>query len=228
MKASEAMIDFVEIPGGGFEMGGIDADKFVTANELPRHFVTVPGFSLSRHPISRQTWCRVMGGPPCEDGELPVTAIDFAQATEFASRLDARLPCEAEWEYACRAGSQSVFAHASVLELDSANFLYDETGEVVGSGYPTAVGSFPPNAFGLCDMLGNVCEWTADLWHPTYQNAPCGGSPWLVGGKPGCRVIRGGAWDHLPRMLRCSWRDWAPEQARWDNLGFRVARDLPA
>jgi len=226
MNPSATMIDFVDIPGGSFEMGGIDADKFVTANELPRHFVTLPGFALSRHPITRESWHQVMGGPPFGDGELPVTGIDFTQASEFAARLEARLPSEAEWEHACRAGSQSVFSHASNIATNYANFLYAETGEVIGTGCPSPPGSFPPNAFGLSDMLGNVCEWTADLWHPTYQNAPCDGSPWLADGKPGCRVIRGGAWDHLPRLLRCSWRDWAPEQARWDNLGFRIVRDL--
>lgn len=214
--------DFVALPAGRFSMGGVPEDKFVSAVELPRHEVEVAAFELARHPVTRGQWF----GGEVEDPELPVTRVSFDEARSFARIHGCRLPSEAEWEYACRAGSATVFSHAAVLDVADANFLYDESGAPVGRGAPLPVGSHPPNAFGLHDLLGNVCEWTADLWHPGYEGAPADASPWLEGGKPGHRVIRGGAWDHLPRLLRASWRDPAPESARWDNLGFRLARDL--
>lgn len=215
-------IDFVALPSGCFRMGGVPEDKFVSAVELPRHEVEVAAFELARNPVTRGQWF----SGEVKDPELPVTGVCFDEAEAFARRCGCRLPSEAEWEYACRAGSETVFSHASALDAADANFLYDESGVAVGRGAVMPVGSHPPNAFGLHDLLGNVCEWTADLWHPGYSGAPDDGSPWIDGGKPGHRVIRGGAWDHLPRLLRASWRDRAPESARWDNLGFRLARDF--
>jgi formylglycine-generating enzyme required for sulfatase activity len=144
----------------------------------------------------------------------------------LATGIPFRLPSEAEWEYACRAGSSTVFPDGGNLAPDQANYLYDESGETIGPGALTPRGVYPPNAFGLRDMLGNVCEWTADVWHPDFHGAPTDGSPRFDGETPDRRVIRGGAWDHLPRVLRASWRDWAPESARWDNLGFRIAFTL--
>jgi formylglycine-generating enzyme required for sulfatase activity len=84
------------------------------------------------------------------------------------------------------------------------------------------VGSFAPNRFGLYDMHGNVCEWVSDTWHPYYSGAPVDGSPWIERGDVR-HVIRGGAWDYLPRLLRNSWRDWRKADQRTDNIGFRVA-----
>jgi formylglycine-generating enzyme required for sulfatase activity len=220
-------IRFLTIPGGRFWMGGSEHDKFAGSVEMPRHEVEIATFEMSAHPVTFGQLHELLSEANAQPSDFPATRIDFHQACAFAGKLAARLPTEAEWEYACRAGSSSVFPHGANLQPDDANFLYDEFGEPVGSGMATPIGSFPPNNFGLYDMIGNVCEWTADVWHPAYQNAPADGSAWLSGGRQGCRVIRGGAWDHLPRLLRASWRDWAPESARWDNLGFRVARDIP-
>jgi formylglycine-generating enzyme required for sulfatase activity len=220
-------VHYLKIPAGRYLMGGTAEDKFVGTVELPQHEVTIAAFEMAAHPVTFDQWHAVMGDASSHAPDLPVTGVDFHQACAFAEKLSARLPTEAEWEYACRAGSSSVFPQGANLQPADANFLYDESGEPVGPGTLKPVGSFPPNAFGLVDMLGNVCEWTADVWHPSYQNAPVDGSAWLAGDKHGCRVIRGGAWDHLPRLLRASWRDWAPESARWDNLGFRLARDIP-
>jgi len=172
------------------------------------------------------------GHAPQADPSLPVTGVTFPEIENFLDLLSEqtaltfRLPTEAEWEYACRAGSAKFFPNGSQLHSEQANFLYDESGQVVGHGTPLPPGRYPANAFGLHDMLGNVCEWTADAWHPDFHYAPADGSPWLDAGKPVHRVIRGGAWDHLPRVLRASWHDWAPEDARWDNLGFRVAQTI--
>jgi formylglycine-generating enzyme required for sulfatase activity len=226
------------LPSGSFLMGGIPEDKFVSQVELPQHRVTIHHlFALGKYPVTRREWFSVMGSlpPGVSGGEFdnrPVVNVTFPEVMAYLRELsihsgrEYRLPTEAEWEYACRAGSTTVFPHGNRLESTDANFLYDEQGSPVGYGGPTTVGLYPANPFGLHDMMGNVCEWTADTWHPTYHHAPDDGSPWIRYEKPARRTIRGGAWDHLPRVLRASWRDWAPEQARWDNLGFRVARTL--
>jgi formylglycine-generating enzyme required for sulfatase activity len=234
----DAAPDLAVIPPGDFFMGGIEEDKFVTAVELPRHLVTFErGFAMAKTPVTRNQWMLLMGSPPPGEahglhGECPVVNVTFHEANGYLRQLSAafgenyRLPSEAEWEYTCRAGSITVFPHGGSLDIGDANFLYDELGNPVGCGQATPVGQYPPNPLGLFDLLGNVCEWTADAWHPDYVGAPCEGSAWSDHGKSGCRTIRGGAWDHLPRVLRASWRDWAPEQSHWDNLGFRVALSL--
>jgi formylglycine-generating enzyme required for sulfatase activity len=133
-----------------------------------------------------------------------------------------RLASEAEWEYACRAGTRSAFATGEEMTATQANFLYDETGIRIGRGRRTPVGSYPPNQFGLHDLHGNVSEWVGDGWHPSYLGAPTGGRTWFDEENPR-RVVRGGAWDYLPRLLRSSWRDWRSAVERADNIGFRVA-----
>lgn len=213
---------FVRVPGGNFVMGGMDTDKFVTAIELPRREVRVAPFLLAAYPVTEAGWAQYAGRGPC-DSTLPVVRITSTEATDYCRWLsgelsmNCRLPTEAEWECAARAGSESIFPSGNDLSPAEANYLYDESGVPVGPGSRTPVGSYPPNALGLHDLAGNVCEWTADAWS-------------AFGDRPGSdhrRVIRGGAWDHLPRLLRISWRDWAPCEARYDNLGFRVAADLP-
>ena len=228
----------VTLPRGGFQMGGINEDKFVSAVELPRHHVSVTkSVAMGKAPVTRNEWREVMGSMPpacCAtlDDDCPVVGVSFPEVVTYLRKLsDAsaavyRLPSESEWEYACRAGSSTVFPHGPTLGRRDANFLYSEKGEAIGAGKLTPPGRFPANGFGIFDMIGNVCEWTADIWHSDYSGAPTDCSAWLSGGKSGCRTIRGGAWDHLPRVLRASWRDWAPEHARWDNLGFRIAQDI--
>lgn len=226
------------LPIGSFVMGGILEDKFVSQVELPQHQVTLGQlFSLGKFPVTRCEWFSVMGSLPPgvagdETDERPVVNVTFPEVMAYLRELSTRsnkqyrLPSEAEWEYACRAGTTTVFPQGNVLGRGDANFFYDEQGCPIGHGEPTAVGLYPANPFGLYDMLGNVCEWTADTWHPGYQTAPADGSAWIQEEGRSRRTIRGGGWDHLPRVLRASWRDWAPEQARWDNLGFRVACTL--
>lgn len=230
--------DLAILPEGSFLMGGIVEDKFVSAVELPRHRVIFgKPFALAKTPVTRREWHQLMGSlPPGEvqgfDESYPVVNITFPEVMAYLRELSAsfgrnyRLPSESEWEYACRAGSSTVFPQGASLAAQDANFLYDEQGCEIGAGHITPVGHYPANAFGLFDLLGNVCEWTSDTWHPSYEGAPDDGSAWMHAGKNAFRTIRGGAWDHLPRVLRASWRDWAPEQARWDNLGFRVALTL--
>lgn len=228
------LLRMVTIPPGCFMMGGMEDDKFVSEVELPAREVEVGrSFRMSECAVTRDQWVEVMGCLPSGNeeglaGDVPVVCVGFADAVAFCRELGAgyRLPSEAEWEYACRGGSVTIFPHGSDVSPADGNYLYDELGFRVGEGGVVPVGRYGKNGFGLCDMMGNVCEWVMDTWHAGYRGAPGGAAAWVVGGKAGCRVIRGGGWDHLPRVLRSSWRDWAPEGARWDNLGFRVVEDF--
>ena len=120
----------------------------------------------------------------------------------------------------------SVFATGNSISIDQANFLYLDFGDKPGVGHPTDVGSYPPSAFGLCDMHGNVCELVSDVWHDTFANAPTDGSSWNQPAESPWRVVRGGGWDGLPRVLRSAFRDWVRRDQRMDNMGFRIACDV--
>lgn len=226
--------DFAIIPAGSFAMGENDEDKFANDTERPRHEVAIPcDFGLGVFPVTVGEFRAFRPGhAPRESADLPAVGINWIDATAYCEWLGEhtgrtfRLPTEAEWEYACRAGSRDIFAHGNTLDTNQANYLYSEHGMKVGRGHRTPCGVFPPNAFGLFDMHGNVCEWVQDTWHPDYIGAPNDSSAWIEGGRRGWRVIRGGAWDYLPRLLRTSWRDALPETIRRDNVGFRVACDL--
>lgn len=220
----------VELLAGHFTMGENAGDKFANDTERPAHRVTFPtSFALGKFPVTVAEFRRFRTGhAPGEPEAWPVVNISWRDATAYCDWLTEqsgqpfRLPSESEWEYACRAGSSTPFASGDVITLAEANFLYDETGLVIGAGARSAVGSYPPNAFGLYDLHGNVCEWVADGWHGDYAGAPGDGQSWAQSGDER-RVIRGGAWDYLPRLLRSSWRDWRPMDYRADNIGFRVA-----
>ena len=223
---------FVRIPAGRFLMGGGGDDKFVSAVELPQRKVSVGAFFLARIPVTEADWAKFPGSRAPDHfttSRLPLVRVGWHEANDYIAwlsetlEMSCRLPTEAEWEYACRAGSNTIFPFGENISPELANYLYDESGLRIGVGQRAPVACYPPNAFGLSDMSGNICEWTADPWVALHDRAPGTPPP-----DPDKRVIRGGAWDHLPRLLRSSWRDWAPATASYDNLGFRVAADLPA
>jgi formylglycine-generating enzyme required for sulfatase activity len=220
---------FVTVPPGEFSMGENDGDKFANDTERPRHGVSLGrGFEIATFPVTIAEF-RAFRPAHTDPGaaDWPVAFVSWRDAIDYCEwRGDgSRLPTEAEWEYAARAGTATPFPSGDTLPPDAANYLHAEDGRKVGVGHRTPAGAFPANAFDLESMHGNVCEWCADLWHPSYAGAPANGSAWLSGGREGWRVIRGGAWDYLPRLLRSSWRDALPETARRDNLGFRIVRD---
>ncbi len=220
----------VEVSAGEFIMGENAGDKFANGTERPAHCVTIPsGVALGRVPVTTGEFRRFRPCHSMEDpDQLPVVRVTWHDAVAYCGWLtdktgrEYRLPSESEWEFGCRAGSRAPFACGDEISSAQANFLYEENGMRVGCGERTPVGSFPANSFGLQDMHGNVCEWVADGWHPDYVGAPADGSAWiaLTGAQ---RLIRGGAWDYLPRLLRSSWRDWRLADERADNIGFRVA-----
>jgi formylglycine-generating enzyme required for sulfatase activity len=219
----------VVVPAGEFEMGESDADKFANDTERPRHVVRIAApFRMAAFPVTNADLRRFAPGFAAgESADLPAVNVSWLKATAYCGWLAAetgepvRLPSEAEWEYACRAGTRTPFHTGAEITPAAANFLYDEHGLRVGLGQRTPAGTYAPNAFGLEAMHGNVCEWCADTWHPDYAAAPADGSAWIDPASER-RVIRGGAWDYLPRLLRSSWRDALPASTRRDNVGFRI------
>lgn len=211
--------DMTTIPAGRFIMGTVGEDRFANSTERPAHEVVIEKpFAVSRFPITEAQWSAFAGGLV---SSLPVVRVSWWEAMKYVEWLSAqtgkpfRLLTEAEWEYACRAGSTTIFSVGDTLEPEHANYFYDEHGFKVGPGHLTPPGSYPPNAFGLEDMHGNVCEWVADAWRANYDAEP----------DETHRVIRGGAWDYMPRLLRSAWRDFASPDTKRDNLGFRVASE---
>jgi formylglycine-generating enzyme required for sulfatase activity len=211
----------IVVPGGDFFLGALPQDKYANTTELPRRRVSVTSFAMGKYLVTNREWAAFASGRQ-GDPDLPVTNVSWQEAQAYVAWLSRetgerwRLPTEIEWEYACRAGSETLFPQGDDLDPADANFLYDESIERVGPGGLTPVGTYPPNAWGFHDLLGNVNEWTASSWAPSHEPDAA-----IV---PGFFTIRGGSWDGLPRLLRPSWRDGVPETTRCDHLGFRVVR----
>lgn len=210
------------VPAGSFRIGENRDDKFADDTERPRRRVTIPrAFGLGVFPVTVAEFRAFRPSATDDPAEWPVTRVTWLDAQAYCAWLPGRfrLPSEVEWEFAARAGRETAYPWGDEIFPSQANYLYSEEGLKVGPGHPTPRGTFPPNAFGLEDMCGNVGEWVQDYWRPTYEEAP-------AARESDRRVIRGGAWDYLPRLLRCSWRDALAGTAQRDNLGFRVACDL--
>jgi formylglycine-generating enzyme required for sulfatase activity len=231
------------IPRGQFWMGATgDDDKFASIVEKPRHLVEINhSLAMGRCPVTFEEWDAFVReipaafSPPDYErgrGRRPVCNVSWNDVQAYVKWVSKRtgrsyrLPSEAEWEYGCRAGTSSVFATGESISIEQANFLYLDFGDRPGLGRSVPVGSYPPNAFGLYDMHGNVCELVADAWHDNYSGAPADGSVWEESFGSAWCVVRGGGWDALPRILRSAFRDWVGRDQRMDNMGFRVACDL--
>ena len=189
--------EMVVIPAGSFEMGGTDSD------EQPVHRVTLRSFAMGKTEVTQGQWRAVMGSNPsyfsnCGDN-CPVEQVSWEDAKQFVGRLTTktgktyRLPSEAEWEYACRAGGRQEFCGSN--RVDDVGWHDGNSGRRTNS-----VGGKQANAWGLHDMSGNVWEWTEDCWNGNYSNAPTDGSVW-TSGTCSLRVVRGGSWLSDPRVL---------------------------
>ncbi|MEB3355346.1 MAG: SUMF1/EgtB/PvdO family nonheme iron enzyme [Synechococcales bacterium] len=261
-------LGMVQIPGGEFLMGQTEAEKQELirqvgeenyqswyARELPRHQVNVSSFFMGKFPVTQAQYEAVMGENPATqydrdrfvDPNKPVVGVSWNEAIAFCERLsqqtgrEYRLPSEAEWEYACRAGTETPFYFGETITTDLANYRGTDW-EYQGTTYPgnygngpkgifreqaTPVGSFPANAFGLFDMHGNVWEWCLDHWHENYEGAPTDGSAWIEGGDSTRRLLRGGSWDNVPRYCRSAYRDRDVADGRYSYIGFRVVSSSP-
>jgi len=239
------------LPKGAFMLGSPTSDPDRTAVEGPQKRIEIPiPFAMGVFPVLVSEYQAVMGAlpsvaavqaaprgwldgfkrPPAQTSAsvpsnpaVPVTHISYDDAQAFVARLSGatgqayRIPSESEWEYACRAGSRGRYSFGDTIDATRAVFA--------SAAGPVAPGSFPPNAFGLYDMHGNVREWTSDLWHESYDSTPLDGSP-AAEGHGSMRVVRGGGWSDSPAMLRSAARMRATQSSRASVIGFRIARAL--
>ena len=242
-------IEMVSIPGGSFIMGSPENEGY--DQEKPQHQVNVPDFFMGRYPITQEQWKVVAGWERVERelelepsyfqeeyegidrGQRPVERISWEDAKEFCVRLskktnkEYRLPTEAEWEYACRAGTTTPFHFGETISTELANYygkeVYGKGVEGEYRGQTTPVGYFKvANAFGLSDMHGNVWEWCEDDYHEDYEDAPSDRSAWLSEDRSNSKMLRGGAWDFLPGLCRSAFRFNSTRVNRDGNVGFRV------
>jgi formylglycine-generating enzyme required for sulfatase activity len=262
---SGAMLDMVKIPGGSFTMGspedeegrnwyGEVVDSLRGTNvEGPQHTVSLDAFFIGKYPVTQAQWKAIAALPRIQRNltpdlanfkgdHRPVEQVSWNDANEFCQRLskhtgrDYRLPSEAEWEYACRAGTITPFHFGPTITTGLANYAgidgkYQE--KILPGAYgqgpkgkyrqqTTKVGRFPANTFGLYDMHGNVWEWCADHWHETYDGAPDDGSAWLSSEDNNLRLLRGGSWGYRPWYCRSALRNWVARIFQSYYVGLRV------
>lgn len=223
----------VRIPSGRFRMGSPAGERRRTDAEGPQHEVRINSdFELGKYPVTFAEWDAALAAGaglhiPEDSGwgrdRRPVIHVSWQDANAYIAWLNSktaggyRLPSEAEWEYACRAGTTTPYSTGNAITEKQARF----------SGKSTApVGSFPANTFGLHDMHGNVWDWCEDVGNANYNDAPTDGSAWLTGNAPLARIIRGGSWDINPLYLRSAFRTGLPPTYRKNFLGFRLARTV--
>jgi formylglycine-generating enzyme required for sulfatase activity len=250
VRQVEAEMKFVPIPAGCFVMGSPDQEKGRYANEGPVHNVCLPAFELGQFEVTQGEWRRVMIFPnPTDpsyangDDRLPVEEVSWNDARRFIRLMSLfghnryRLPSEAEWEYAARAGTTTSrywgdnpdesCAHENVgdrsLKADDPEMLPEYANCDDGYSWTAPVGSFKPNPWGLYDMLGNVENWVEDCYTDSYRKAPEDGSAYE---KDGCgdHVLRGGSFDSIPSYERAAFRNDDVAAARDDYYGVRLIR----
>jgi formylglycine-generating enzyme required for sulfatase activity len=242
-------LEMVAIPSGKFMMGSPESEHDRFKSESPQHEVTVQPFFIGKYPVTQAQWQAIANTPKIErelkpnpsrftkDNNLPVEQVFWEEAVEFCARLsretgrDYRLPTEAEWEYACRAGTKTPFYFGQTITGKLANYNTDTTyaqeRKVKSKGKMTSVGTYPPNAFGLYDMHGNVWELCLDHWHNNYEGAPIDGRVWLLENENPRHVMRGGSWYDNPRNCRSATRNNNTSDNRDYVIGFRVVCEIP-
>jgi len=245
-------LEMVHIPGGTFLMGSPENEEGYHLSQRPQHQVTVPSFFMGKYPVTQKQWQAVAAlekvnidlesDPSHFKGDnLPIERVSWNHAQEFCARLSQkankiyRLPSEAEWEYACRAGTTTPFYFGETISTDLANYRGTDwkIGDTVypgnyGQGQKgkyrektTEVGIFPANPFGLYDMYGNVWEWCEDEWHENYTNAPADGSAWTSLSVDN-KLLRGGSWFYFPEYCRSAFRISYYLVVSDYGFGFRV------
>jgi formylglycine-generating enzyme required for sulfatase activity len=259
-------LEMVSIPAGSYTMGSPIDEPERLPNEGPQHNVTLGAFFIGASPVTQAQWFAAVMAHPVRINrdldpkpsffkgiDLPVESITWNQAEEFCLRLAEitgrpyRLPSEAEWEYACRAGTVSPFHFGPTIIPELANYCGtggavcgESDGKSIASdvyggvnyasgaygqgppgtfrGTPTPPGTFPRNRFGLYDTHGNVWEYCCDVWNDNYADVPLDGSASLAGSADSQRVLRGGSWSHNPAICRSAYRDSiAPGFSGWEG-----------
>ncbi|MFN7283730.1 MAG: SUMF1/EgtB/PvdO family nonheme iron enzyme [Dolichospermum sp.] len=234
-------LEMVKIPGGKFLMGSPTNEAKRSDNESPQHQVTVPSFWIGKYQLTQEQYQAIIGTNPAyfKGKKRPVERVSWNDTVTFCQRLSQRtgkhyrLPSEAEWEYACRAGTTTPFYFGETITPELVNYdsnhVYASAPKGQYRNQTTDVGNFPSSAFGLYDMHGNVWEWCRDDWHGNYTNAPNDGSAWIIqiGDTGDIKVTRGGSWFNSSSDCRSANRSGIERVYGDDLLGFRVAVSLP-
>ncbi len=247
---NNVQLEMVAIPGGTFLMGSPKREEGHSKDESPQHEVRVKSFFMGKYPVTQAQWQAVASLPQINQelnpdpsdfkgANRPVEQVSWYDAVEFCARLSElskrpyRLPSEAEWEYACRAGTITPFHFGETISTELANYngkyTYGKGVKGENRKQTTPVGSFGvANEFGLYDMHGNVWEWCADSWHDNYEGAPSDGSAWIEAeeneNENRFRLLRGGSWFFDPDFCRSAYRcNYIPgDRFTFNNFGFRV------
>jgi len=240
MLPGDVPLEMVWIPAGSFQMGRYPGEQDSYDSEDPQHPVTLSsGFWLGKYELTKAQWTAVMGTTPwsgqsyvLDHPDSPAVYVSWNDAQSFISALNTytgltfRLPSEAQWEYACRAGTTTRFYWGndpSYADINDYAWWEDNAGDV-GERYAHVVGLKLSNAFGLYDMSGNVFEWCEDDWHDGYGGAPADGSPWVDSPRGSYLVMRGGGWYDDGYDCRSALRyDYYLSSTSY-SLGFRLAR----
>jgi formylglycine-generating enzyme required for sulfatase activity len=226
-KDCEECPEMINIPAGRFLMGSDPFTNLGSDQEKPQHPVEIQAFAMGKYEITQEQWYAVMGNNPSENKgrKLPITNISWNESVLFAEKLSQktgknyRLPSEAEWEYAARAGTTTIYFWGNKNQAN--DYAWHESNSE-GNLHP--VGQKKPNQFGLYDMVGNVYEWTQDCSNGNYNGAPIDQRPWLTG-DCSLRVVRSGAWGSPFEALTSAMRySLDSSSARNSDIGLRVVR----
>ncbi|SFM25279.1 Formylglycine-generating enzyme, required for sulfatase activity, contains SUMF1/FGE domain [Methanolobus profundi] len=228
-------MEFTLIPAGEFYMGTNSTP--IVAFDDPMHKVTIDNaFYMAEYEVTQSQWAAIMNDDPSyfKGDELPVEQVSWYDAQEFIERLNEientdkyRLPTEAEWEYACRAGTSTDLSFTDeATDLDTYGWSDSYGWCALNSNSTTnPVGQKEPNSWGLYDMHGNVWEWVQDTWENNYEGAPADGSAWEEGDLSN-RVGRGGSWMDGPNICKSHFRGSLDANSTSNVLGFRVVKDI--
>jgi formylglycine-generating enzyme required for sulfatase activity len=214
------------------EMVIVPAGNFIMGNKVNAHRVTFASpFAIGKKEVTQKEWIAVMGSNPSKFkdcvGNCPVDNVSWSDATEFINKLNIktgkeyRLPSEAEWEYACRAGTQQEYCGSNDANSVAWSGVYEKN--INRASRPVAVKK--ANAWGLYDMSGNVAEWTEDGYHENFAGSPVDGTAWQGDGRG--YVLRGGSWEGSLDRVRAVYRDFDGPTNRDVTYGFRIARKFP-
>ena len=243
VKAPETVV----IPAGKFIMGSPTSDRGRVNSESPQHEVSIKSFAIGKYDVTFDEWDACVAAGGCNGhipsdrgwgrGNRPVIYVSWDDAQNYVKWLTSvtgqkwRLPTEAEWEYAARAGTTTAYYWGDSGNHDYANYGADECCQGIAQGKDkwintSPVGSFEPNKFGLYDMVGNVYQWMQDCSSDNYEGAPTDGSAWLKGADCEARELRGGSWYFFADNVRSAMRFYLPSAFRFNFIGIRVVREL--
>ena len=224
-------IEFVLVPPGEFEMGSPSKEGVKFPNEYPTHKITIKqSFYMGKSSVTQKQWKKIMGKNPAhfKGEDRPVEMVSWIEVQKFVKKLNEkehtdkyRLPSEAEWEYACRAGTQTKYSFGDdESKLNEYAWYAENSG---GQTHPIA--QKKPNPWGLYDMHGNVWEWVQDNWHENYNRSPSDGSAWETK-EDSHQVSRGGSWYCNANLCRSASRFRRDPENHISNLGFRLLKEL--